>query len=361
MMAAQNPLLRLPAVGDNAAMQTEPPKAEPPKRKRRWFQFSLRALMMFTVVCAIGSAWVARKMERKRKEREAVEAIGRLGGRTWYEYQSVKGAKPPGPDWLRELLGENSFSEVSVVNLDAEPFLNPKSSGEAQERFDLITRSLTVHPNGSKVTDEDLIHLEALVHIKTLNLGRTKISDAGLTHLAGLSQLQTLYLYGTCVGDSGLVQIKELPQLQMLNLRETVVTDAGLADLEALGQLRAIDLRETTVSDAGLAHLNSMVQLRELNLWGTKVTDAGLVDIEGLSQLEWLDLGSTRISDAGLKHLKGLRHLQKVDLWLTNVSDAGVNDLQEALPKCEIWTIEHFGEPGRTWYKRKLSMSDGQE
>jgi hypothetical protein len=39
--------LRLPAVTDNAAMQTEPPKADPPKRKRRWFQFSLRSLMIF--------------------------------------------------------------------------------------------------------------------------------------------------------------------------------------------------------------------------------------------------------------------------------------------------------------------------
>jgi hypothetical protein len=38
-------LLRL-AVEDNAAMQTEPTKADPPKRKRRWFQFSLRTLMI---------------------------------------------------------------------------------------------------------------------------------------------------------------------------------------------------------------------------------------------------------------------------------------------------------------------------
>jgi hypothetical protein len=39
--AAPNPLLRPPAFGDNAAMQTESPKAEPPKRKRRWFPFRL--------------------------------------------------------------------------------------------------------------------------------------------------------------------------------------------------------------------------------------------------------------------------------------------------------------------------------
>jgi hypothetical protein len=31
-------------------MQTEPPKAEPPKRKRRWFQFSLRTPLVFTAI-----------------------------------------------------------------------------------------------------------------------------------------------------------------------------------------------------------------------------------------------------------------------------------------------------------------------
>jgi hypothetical protein len=40
-------LLPLSAVADNAVMQTEPSKADPPKRKRRWFQFSLRSLLIF--------------------------------------------------------------------------------------------------------------------------------------------------------------------------------------------------------------------------------------------------------------------------------------------------------------------------
>ena len=35
-------------------MQTEPPKAAPPKRKRRWFQFSLRTLMMAMLLVAVG-------------------------------------------------------------------------------------------------------------------------------------------------------------------------------------------------------------------------------------------------------------------------------------------------------------------
>jgi hypothetical protein len=48
-------------------MQPEPPKADLPKRKRRWFQFSLRTLLILTVACAVGAAWVAREMERKRR------------------------------------------------------------------------------------------------------------------------------------------------------------------------------------------------------------------------------------------------------------------------------------------------------
>jgi hypothetical protein len=51
-------LPRLPAVGDNSAMQPEPPKADPPKRKRRWFQFSLRTLMIVVALLAVPMGYV---------------------------------------------------------------------------------------------------------------------------------------------------------------------------------------------------------------------------------------------------------------------------------------------------------------
>ena len=69
--AARHRLLQLPAAMDNSAMQSEPTKAEPPKRKRRWYQFSLRSLMIFTLIVAIPCAWLGRKIERKGQEREA--------------------------------------------------------------------------------------------------------------------------------------------------------------------------------------------------------------------------------------------------------------------------------------------------
>jgi hypothetical protein len=53
-------LLVQPAPADNAAMEAEPSKAEPPKRKRRWFQFSLRTLMIVVTLLAVAVAGAVR-------------------------------------------------------------------------------------------------------------------------------------------------------------------------------------------------------------------------------------------------------------------------------------------------------------
>jgi hypothetical protein len=64
-------LLQLPAAADNAAKQTEPPKGDPPKRKRRWFQFSLRTMMVVVTLLAL-ACWGA--VDRARLIRERDEA-----------------------------------------------------------------------------------------------------------------------------------------------------------------------------------------------------------------------------------------------------------------------------------------------
>ena len=68
-------------------MEVEPPKAEPPKRKRRWFQFSLRSLLIVVVIVAIPCAWLGWKIDQKRRECEAVAAIIKAGGIVVYDYQ----------------------------------------------------------------------------------------------------------------------------------------------------------------------------------------------------------------------------------------------------------------------------------
>ena len=89
-----------------------------PKPKRRWLQFSLRTLLVFVTLSAFASGWFVVKMQRARRQREAVKAIVEAGGRVWYDYEvnAPTGSvpKPPGPAWMRKLLGENRLRGISM-------------------------------------------------------------------------------------------------------------------------------------------------------------------------------------------------------------------------------------------------------
>jgi hypothetical protein len=205
---------------------------DPSKPKRRRFQFSLRSLMIFTLICAIpcgGVGWVRRKIERKRIEREWVASISDMGGRVLYDDErggSAGRSENWRPDWLNEMLGYNFFNEVEGVDL-----------------------------MGQVVTDAALANIAPLTQLKTLNLVGTGISDAGLANLTGLEQLHELYLANTKIGDSGLENLTGLRQLQLLNLNGTEVSDAGLSNLERLTKLRKLYLARTNVTEAGVDEL----------------------------------------------------------------------------------------------------------
>ena len=67
-------LLRLSAVGDNGAMEAEPLNVDPPRRKRRWFQFSLRTLMIGVTLLAVPIGYVGWQAKIVR-ERTAMESV----------------------------------------------------------------------------------------------------------------------------------------------------------------------------------------------------------------------------------------------------------------------------------------------
>ncbi len=285
-MGSRAPIYPCGGIGYSTAMD------EPRKPRLRWFQYSLRTLFLAVFLVSIGMSWVAVRIERARREREAVAAIVKLGGQVEYDYQvqqpggPLPGADPPGPAWLRNLLGENFFATVVHVYLADSTALDP-----------------------------GLGHLKELTQLGTLNLMRTNVADASLEHLKGLTQLKALCL------DS------------------TKVTDAGIEHLKGLTQLQELDLGDTKVTDAGLEHLKGLTQLQTLDLDATKVTDAGLEYLEGLTQLQTLGLRRTRVSDAGLERLKGLAKLETLYVFDTAVTYKGVRKMQQALPKCKVQTL----------------------
>ena len=57
-VAAPYPLLLDHAVGENAAMEAVPTNVDPPKRKRRWYQFSLHSLMIGVTLLILPVCWL---------------------------------------------------------------------------------------------------------------------------------------------------------------------------------------------------------------------------------------------------------------------------------------------------------------
>jgi hypothetical protein len=149
-------------------------------RKRRSLSWALPVALLITLLIS----WFAVKMEHAWTQKLLVEEIENMGGLVWYDYQfeadgspSTKENEPPGPIWLRRLLGDDFF--VNVTKLD---------------------------------------------------LTQTDIPDDGLKHLDRLSDLQSLSL-GDRITDAGLSNLQSLSQLHTLNLRTTRVTEAAIRDL----------------------------------------------------------------------------------------------------------------------------------
>jgi hypothetical protein len=67
----------------------------------RWYQFSLRTLLIFVTLFACVCSWFAVKMKEARRQKEAVVALEKLHACIMYDYEFdssgkfIEGAAPP--------------------------------------------------------------------------------------------------------------------------------------------------------------------------------------------------------------------------------------------------------------------------
>jgi hypothetical protein len=93
-----------------------------PLKLRRHLTFSLRTLFILLTASAV---WLGVVVNRARQQREAIKAIEALGGTVVYDWELSSpspadfdpDATPPGPDWLRRLVGDEFFQDLGVVHL----------------------------------------------------------------------------------------------------------------------------------------------------------------------------------------------------------------------------------------------------
>ena len=171
------------------------------KPKRRWYQFSLRTLL---ICITVGSVWLGWSMYRWRRQqaeqRKAVAAVKELGGSASFRYTSYAGL------FFERHNAENDFllPEKNLHDDDLKIF-------ESAE----MTKGLMLFKN--EITDDGLVHLKNLRHLRFLDLRRNPgITDEGLKHLENLHEMETLVLINTKVTAAGVAELqKKMPRAKI--------------------------------------------------------------------------------------------------------------------------------------------------
>jgi len=84
----------------------------------------------------------------------------------------------------------------------------------ARIEFDPSQAVQSVAAVKTKITDADLVHLEAMPELETLEIAGGKITDAGLVHLRRLIGLKRLYLRDLPISDAALEHLRGLKDLE---------------------------------------------------------------------------------------------------------------------------------------------------
>jgi hypothetical protein len=209
-------------------MDEKPIITEPVKHRRRWYQFGLRTLL---IAIALSGIWLGVITNRANRQRRVVELITKTEGYVAYEYDTDEDgcldgrAVPPGPEWLRRLIGVDYLAKVSAVYSWAPEGDSAASLGDLpQLKFLAI--------NGATVTDSTLEHIKGLTQLKTLVLLQTQVTDDGLLKLSTLTHLKDLTLFYDKITDAGLQHLNDLPSLEHLTVDGDNITVGGVEQLK---------------------------------------------------------------------------------------------------------------------------------
>jgi len=136
----------------------------PTPPRSRWFQFSLRMMFILVALASLGFGWLGLKMRQAQDRRRRWKPL-----RSWrlrlYDYQNTStgnpdfNATPPGPEWVRKVVGIDVFANV-----------------------------VRVHFVGASSRMLRVVHLGGLSSTQIPGLLSHQVTDAGLVHLQGLSQ-----------------------------------------------------------------------------------------------------------------------------------------------------------------------------
>ena len=336
-------------------------KLFPLPSSRRWLQFSLRTMLVLTLV---SSAWLGRFVDRARRQKQAIDLILEEDGGVIYQHEVkadvdadawLEGTRDaldldaaPAPAWVCRSLGEEYFLRVVCASL----WRHAADDVAAQRLIDLPwleelhlrgfrgrdfsqlegvpgLRRVFIGSNGAGIR---LGHLQASRKLEVLNV-QGRFSDADLEDLEQFAALRELDLSSPSLTDQTLRRIAKLPRLEYLRFSSPGITDAGVKALSTMKRLKTLKLSDPIVksrlTDETLKHLAALPRLEYLHLQAPNITGEGLRSLN--ANLVKLGLTSgAPLADADIVHLTRLKKLEWVYVSQpTTLTDAGLEAFEQ--------------------------------
>lgn len=297
------------------------------KPKRRWFQLSLRTLLLLVLLASTVPGWVGMEWAQRRREKLAIRWVEEMGGNVRFDSQQWRGNRVTKVAIRKEKSFIKLEYAISLNYLETKVLGTPVSDLFPWEDITIFANlqrflSLLVNlyiDNNRRVVD--LSPLSDLRSLKELRIWNTPVSN--LSPLAALRSFEAIEILDAPIKD--LSPLRGLTRLKELQVLIAPVSD--LSPLSELKDLEYLDLYDTNVSD--LSPLLGLKNLKKLKLNATKVRD--LSPLAELENLEYLGLKNTQIRD--LSPLAELKSLEYLDVRNTYVRDfsplAKLNSLQE--------------------------------
>ena len=272
-----------------------------------------------------------------------------------FRYRALAAVKAAGgkfgfrDDWREGLVSRargfpRSFVDRALVNANWFIFAQSKATDDLLSQVAKFPLLEFLSISDSPVTDQGLLFLKDLRHLRMLDANDTCISAEGFRNAAWLPSLTSLMVNDTDVDDRIWKCLQQASQVTYLSIGKTGVRSlAGLArhatltvlclnglqlpkdelhHLPSVPNIRDLNLNYTSFIDEDATHLSGHSKLSSLALAGTKITDNGLAQFSNLTALEELIIYDTVITEDGVKAIAHLPNLRFMCLTATNVTDS---------------------------------------
>lgn len=268
-----------------------------PTRKH---QFTLRALLVGTTICATALAALWYSLEPIRRETRAMAEIQRAAD------------SEVDPDGL--------MSAGCIAN-----YLPPETPyaravcwlGRAPGRV----WALSV--DGDAPAQEFLRRIDSFSELTELDI-RSAVADADVARLRKLHRLKALQIYESGIQGEGLASLAELPTLTFLGVSSEQLDESALSGVSHCESLEYLALgfdRSHSIDARAYSNLQKLPRLKKLYISGG-ISDEAMPELIALRALRSLQIFDSGLSDQGIEHLRGNPSIEK--LWLCDLP--GVTD-----------------------------------